>query len=54
VIKVVWGSGWDKLFAKDKAGICSSGWKNASTGQYQDFKSKNGAYVREHFFNSPN
>jgi pyruvate dehydrogenase E1 component len=53
VIKVVWGSGWDKLFAKDKAGILLKRMEECVDGQYQDFKSKNGAYVREHFFNSP-
>ena len=53
VIKVVWGSTWDKLFAKDKDGILLKRMEECVDGQYQDFKSKNGAYVREHFFNSP-
>jgi pyruvate dehydrogenase E1 component len=53
VIKVVWGSGWDKLFAKDKTGILLRRMEECVDGQYQDFKSKNGAYVREHFFNTP-
>ena len=53
VIKVVWGSGWDKLFAKDKDGILLKRMEECVDGQYQDFKSKNGAYVREHFFNTP-
>src|SRR5690349_3350252 len=53
VIKVVWGSGWDALFAKDKAGILLKRMEECVDGQYQDFKSKNGAYVREHFFNTP-
>jgi pyruvate dehydrogenase E1 component len=53
VIKVVWGSGWDKLFAKDKDGLLLKRMEECVDGQYQDFKSKNGAYVREHFFNSP-
>ena len=53
VIKVVWGSGWDKLFAKDKAGLLLKRMEECVDGQYQDFKSKNGAYVREHFFNTP-
>src|SRR4249919_470502 len=53
VIKVVWGSTWDKLFAKDKAGILMARMEECVDGQYQDFKSKDGAYVREHFFNSP-
>jgi pyruvate dehydrogenase E1 component len=53
VIKVVWGSTWDKLFAKDTAGILLKRMEECVDGQYQDFKSKNGAYVREHFFNTP-
>src|SRR5437867_5418536 len=53
VIKVVWGSGWDKLLAKDKAGVLLKRIEECVDGEYQDFKSKNGAYVREHFFNSP-
>ncbi|MET0202948.1 MAG: pyruvate dehydrogenase (acetyl-transferring), homodimeric type [Casimicrobiaceae bacterium] len=53
VIKVVWGSGWDKLFAKDTDGILLQRMEECVDGQYQDFKSKDGAYVREHFFNSP-
>jgi pyruvate dehydrogenase E1 component len=53
VIKVLWGSGWDKLFAKDKAGLLLKRMEECVDGQYQDFKSKNGAYVREHFFNTP-
>ncbi len=53
VIKVIWGSAWDKLFAQDKAGILLKRMEECVDGQYQDFKSKNGAYVREHFFNSP-
>ena len=53
VIKVIWGSGWDKLFAKDAKGVLLARMEECVDGQYQDFKSKNGAYVREHFFNSP-
>ncbi len=53
VIKVVWGGAWDKLFAKDKDGLLLRRMEECVDGQYQDFKSKNGAYVREHFFNSP-
>jgi pyruvate dehydrogenase E1 component len=53
VIKVLWGSGWDKLFAKDKGGLLLQRMEECVDGQYQDFKSKDGAYVREHFFNTP-
>src|SRR6187200_1752115 len=53
VIKVVWGSAWDKLLAKDTDGILLKRMEECVDGQYQDFKSKDGAYVREHFFNTP-
>ncbi|TMG80633.1 MAG: pyruvate dehydrogenase (acetyl-transferring), homodimeric type [Betaproteobacteria bacterium] len=53
VIKVLWGSAWDKLFAKDKNGLLLQRMEECVDGQYQDFKSKDGAYVREHFFNTP-
>ncbi len=53
VIKVIWGSAWDKLFANDRDGLLLKRMEECVDGQYQDFKSKNGAYVREHFFNSP-
>ena len=50
VIKVIWGGGWDKLLAKDKTGLLVKRMEECVDGEYQDFKSKNGAYVREHFF----
>src|SRR3954468_23794660 len=50
VIKVVWGSGWDPLLAADKTGLLLKRMEECVDGEYQDFKSKNGAYVREHFF----
>ena len=50
VIKVIWGRGWDKLLAKDKTGKLAQLMEECVDGEYQDFKSKNGAYVREHFF----
>jgi len=53
VIKVIWGSAWDRLFAKDKEGLLLKRMEECVDGQYQDFKSKDGAYVREHFFNTP-
>src|SRR5512132_3598882 len=53
VIKLVWGSGWDKLLAKDKDGILLKRMEECVDGQYQDFKSKDGEYVRAHFFNTP-
>jgi pyruvate dehydrogenase E1 component len=50
VIKVIWGSGWDPLIARDSTGILLNRMEECVDGEYQDFKSKNGAYVREHFF----
>ncbi len=50
VIKVIWGSGWDRLIAADKTGLLLKRMEECVDGEYQDFKSKNGAYVRQHFF----
>jgi len=50
VIKVIWGSAWDPLIAADDNGILLKRMEECVDGQYQDFKSKDGAYVREHFF----
>ncbi|TMO62099.1 pyruvate dehydrogenase (acetyl-transferring), homodimeric type [Pseudoalteromonas aurantia] len=50
VIKVVWGSGWDKLLAKDTTGKLLELMNETIDGDYQTYKAKNGAYVREHFF----
>ncbi|MDY2947311.1 MAG: pyruvate dehydrogenase (acetyl-transferring), homodimeric type [Mannheimia varigena] len=50
VIKVLWGSEWDKLFAKDTSGKLAQLMMEVLDGDYLTFKSKNGAYVREHFF----
>ncbi|MBT3198152.1 MAG: pyruvate dehydrogenase (acetyl-transferring), homodimeric type, partial [Gammaproteobacteria bacterium] len=50
VIKVIWGSGWDALLAKDKSGLLLKRMEEVVDGQYQAYKSKGGAFVREHFF----
>lgn len=50
VIKVLWGTGWDRLLEKDKSGLLLKRMEECVDGEYQDFKSKSGAYVREHFF----
>jgi len=50
VIKVIWGSGWDALLARDAGGMLLKRMEECVDGEYQDFKSKNGAYVREQFF----
>jgi pyruvate dehydrogenase E1 component len=50
VIKVIWGPGWDELLAKDKEGILLQVMMETVDGEYQNYKAKDGAYVREHFF----
>ena len=50
VIKVIWGSTWDELIAKDYTGRLRQLMEECVDGEYQDFKSKNGAYIREKFF----
>jgi pyruvate dehydrogenase E1 component len=50
VIKAIWGSGWDRLLALDTSGQLLRRMEECVDGEYQDFKSKNGGYVREHFF----
>ncbi len=50
VLKVIWGSGWDPLIARDTTGLLLKRMEECVDGEYQDFKSKDGAYVREHFF----
>ena len=51
VIKVIWGSDWDPLLARDKDGLLlTSGWKRRSTASTRTYKANDGAYVRKHFF----
>ncbi len=53
VIKVVWGSKWDSLLARDTKGLLMKRMMECVDGEYQTMKAKDGAYVREHFFNTP-
>ncbi len=53
VIKVIWGDRWDPLLAVDDEGDLKARMMEAVDGDYQTYKSRNGAYVREHFFNTP-
>ncbi len=53
VIKVIWGSRWDSLLARDSKGILMRRMMECVDGEYQTFKSRDGAYVREYFFNTP-
>jgi pyruvate dehydrogenase E1 component len=50
VIKVIWGSYWDPLIARDKHGILLKRMEEAVDGEYQAFKSHDGAFVRKYFF----
>ncbi|MDY0135800.1 MAG: pyruvate dehydrogenase (acetyl-transferring), homodimeric type [Thiomicrospira sp.] len=50
VIKVLWGTGWDTLLAKDTSGKLIERMGEVVDGEYQAYKAKGGAYVREHFF----
>ncbi len=50
VIKVVWGRWWDRLLVKDKTGLLLKRMEEVVDGEYQTYKSKDGAYVRQHFF----
>ncbi|AMA64741.1 Pyruvate dehydrogenase E1 component [Candidatus Arsenophonus lipoptenae] len=51
VIKVLWGSKWDKLLLKDTSGKLIQLMNETLDGDYQTFKSKDGSYIRKHFFN---
>jgi pyruvate dehydrogenase E1 component len=50
VIKVLWGSGWDQLLARDTNGLLLKRMEEVVDGEYQNYKAKDGAYVRKHFF----
>jgi len=50
VIKVLWGSRWDPLLARDHLGLLRRRMEECVDGEYQNFKAKGGAYTREHFF----
>ncbi len=50
VIKVIWGSGWDPLLARDTEGALVNVMNSTVDGEYQRYKAEDGAYVRDHFF----
>ncbi len=50
VIKVIWGSSWDPLLAKDVDNVLVEKMNSTVDGEYQRFKAEDGAFVREHFF----
>jgi pyruvate dehydrogenase E1 component len=50
VIKCIWGSGWDDLFARDSTGLLLKRMHECVDGEYQSFRAHDGAYVRKEFF----
>ena len=50
VLKLIWGSYWDPLLARDTSGLLHKRMEEAVDGEYQNFKANDGAYVRKHFF----
>jgi pyruvate dehydrogenase E1 component len=53
VIKVIWGRHWDPLLARDKDGALRRRMMEVVDGEYQLYRSRDGAFVREHFFDTP-
>jgi pyruvate dehydrogenase E1 component len=53
VVKVLWGTRWDTLFQKDTKGLLIKRFESCVDGEFQTYRSKDGAYVREYFFNTP-
>src|SRR5207237_1270153 len=50
VVKCLWGSDWDELFARDYDGLLIKRMEECVDGEYQNFKAKGGAYIRKEFF----
>jgi pyruvate dehydrogenase E1 component len=50
VIKVIWGTGWDRLLEKDTTGLLIRRMHECVDGEYQNYTAKGGAYVRQEFF----
>ena len=50
VIKLIWGSYWDPLLARDKEGVLRKIMMETVDGDYQAMKANDGAFVRKHFF----
>ena len=50
VIKVIWGTSWDPLLARDTDGLLVEKMNDSVDGEYQRYKAESGAYIREHFF----
>ena len=50
VIKVIWGSDWDKLLADDDDGVLIERMGEVVDGQFQKYATETGAYIRNDFF----
>ena len=50
VIKLIWGSKWDELIAKDKDGVLLNKMNSTVDGEFQKFSVESGNYIRENFF----
>ena len=50
VLKVIWGSGWDALFAADTTGLLIKRMEEIVDGDYQKYSVEPGSYIRKHFF----
>ncbi len=50
VIKVIWGSRWDELLARDVDGVLVNKMSTTPDGEFQKLAVESGAYIREHFF----
>src|SRR5256714_3580472 len=50
VIKVIWGSKWDDLLARDVDGVLVNKMNTTVDGEFQKFAVESGDYIRDHFF----
>jgi pyruvate dehydrogenase E1 component len=50
VVKLIWGSYWDSLLARDAEGILQGVMEQTIDGEYQNYKANDGEFVRKHFF----
>jgi pyruvate dehydrogenase E1 component len=50
VIKVIWGTAWDDLLARDVDGVLVNKMNSTVDGEFQKYAVESGAYIREHFF----
>src|SRR5205814_9580513 len=50
VVKVIWGGDWDSLLARDTTGLLQKRMTEVVDGEFQTYVTKDGAYIRQHFF----